>query len=222
MTICNLNKLMKSKIDMAEDDWRFRKMGLNITGCNETRVARENLTCGQAILCATSQIGLYLVDGCNEITRGNIIKALYNTLLNEEEFYTKYGHDLKSLISSPLCYFQEQMKNCSDKDFIPIITKDGICFTFNSGYNNSKLFSSAFEGLELGLNVILNVQTNESTLSDFSSGLKVIVHAQNMFVSRDNGFNIIPGTHASVALRAIKVSCFDYFIIILLTPNLPN
>lgn len=68
------------------------------------------------------------------------------------------------------------------------------------------MFYSKFEGPDLGLNIILNVQTNESTLSDFSTGLKVIVHNQKTFVNPNSGFNIFPGTHATVALKLREVS----------------
>ena len=47
VTICNLNRFMRSKIDTADKDENFVKMGLNISGCNETRKVRGNLTCGQ-------------------------------------------------------------------------------------------------------------------------------------------------------------------------------
>ena len=44
VTIFNLNKFMRSKINMADEDESFVKMGLNISGCNETRKVRGNLT----------------------------------------------------------------------------------------------------------------------------------------------------------------------------------
>ena len=94
---------------------------------------------------------------------------------------------------------------CSDKDFVPILTQYGLCHTFNSGPNKSVLHS-LLEGLDFGLNIVLDVQLNQSTLSDFSTGLKVIVHDQNTFVNRHSGFNILPGTQASVAVKLRKVS----------------
>ena len=69
VTILNLNKFMKSKIDMSDDDENFEKMGLNISGCSETRAVRGNLTCGQASLCAYHDFGYVLVDNCSTTTR---------------------------------------------------------------------------------------------------------------------------------------------------------
>ncbi|KAJ7378365.1 hypothetical protein OS493_023620 [Desmophyllum pertusum] len=197
---------MKSKIDVADEDENFEKMGLNISGCSGIREVRGNLTCGQAMLCAYGPYGTYLVKGCNKTTQQNIIDVLNRPperLFNKEEFLTKYGHDMASLsISFIYCLYMDHII-CSDKDFVPAVTEDGICFTFNSGHNGSVL-RSLLEGPALGLSILLNIQTNESTLSRFSSGLKVIVHDQKTFVNRLNGFNIVPGTHATVAVKLRK------------------
>jgi len=207
VTICNLNKFMKSKIDVADEDENFVKMGLNISGCSETREVRGNLTCGQALLCAYGWFGTALVQGCNETTQENIIKALNSSmgrLYNAEEFHTKYGHEMASMFVL-YCRFMKDI-DCSDKDFVPELTEDGICFTFNSG-RNGNVRSTNFEGPDLGLSILLDVQTNESTTGQFSNGLKVVVHDQNTFVNLHSGFNILPGTHASVAVKLRKVKC---------------
>ena len=205
VTICNLNLLMKSKLDVADEDERFEKMGLNISGCSETRQVRGNLTCGQALLCGYTWFGPAVVKGCNESTQLKIVDALNSSshrIFNKEEFLAQYGHDMAGMFVL-YCRF---MKNtlCSDRDFIPKVTEDGICFTFNSGRNGNVL-RAIFEGPDLGLNILLDVQTNESTISQFSTGLKVIVHDQHTYVNRHSGFNIIPGTHASVAVKLRKV-----------------
>lgn len=205
VTFCNLNKFMKSKIDVPDEDENFVKMGLNISGCSETREVRGNLTCGQALLCAYIWYGTALVRGCNETTQQNIIKALNRStgrLFNEEEFLTKYGHEMAKMFVL-YCRFMKD-KDCSDKDFVTDLTQDGICFTFHSGRNGSAR-STMFEGPDFGLSILLDVQTNESTTGQFSNGLKVIVHDQNTFVNLHSGFNILPGTHASVAVKLRKV-----------------
>ncbi|KAL9956686.1 hypothetical protein ACROYT_G038204 [Oculina patagonica] len=203
VTICNLNKFMKSKIDMADVDENFEKLGLNISGCSETRAVRGNLTCGQALLCAFHPFGYGLVDNCNASMRKKIVNVLNHTserLFNEEQFLAKFGHDLAGMFFL-YCRFSEEEEVCSEKEFVPTLTRKGICYTFNSGDNNSSLFYSEMEGPELGLSILLNVQTNESTLSEYSTGLQVIVHDQKTFVNRNIGFNILPGTHASVAVK---------------------
>ena len=210
VTICNLNRFMRSKIDTADEDENYVKMGLNISGCSEILKVRGNLTCGQAFLCAYSPYGTALVKGCNGTMRQKIINVINRSshrLFNEEEFLTKYGHDIASMSSSFLFCFFMQTKRCSDRDFVPKLTEYGICFTFNSGQNGFSR-SAKYEGPDFGLSIFLDVQTEESTLSQFSSGLKVIVHDQDTFVNQYNGFNIVPGTHASVGVKLRKVSCF--------------
>ncbi|KAL9956700.1 hypothetical protein ACROYT_G038221 [Oculina patagonica] len=195
---------MKSKIDIADDDEQFGKMGLNITGCSEIRAVRGNLTCGQALLCAYALYGTALIKGCNETTRQNIVDALNRSserLFNEEEFLTRYGHDMAGMFVL-YCRFMHIIE-CSDNNFVPTLTTEGLCFTFNSGDNDPVLYSF-IEGTDLGLNILLDVQTNESTLSDFSNGFKVILHDQKTFVNQHDGFNILPGTHASVAVKLRK------------------
>ena len=213
VTICDLNKFMKTKIDMKDEEENFVKMGLNISGCSETREVRGNLTCGQALLCAYHDYGPALVDGCDETTRQKILNVLNGTskrLFDEEKFLANYGHDIAGLFLHYCRFSVDQI--CSEKEFVPTLTRRGICYTFNSGYNNSTMFNSEFEGPELGLSVILNVLSNESTVGVFSTGLNVVVHDQKTFINRHNGFNILPGTHSLVAVKLIKVRCRHQYI----------
>jgi len=208
VTICNLNKFMKSKIDVPDEDENFVKMGLNITGCSEIREVRGNLTCGQALLCVCGDYGYALVDGCDKTTRQNILNILNDSskrLFDEEKFLANYGHDIAGMFLL-YCRFSID-QTCSEKDFVPSLTRRGICYTFNLGYDNSTMFHAEFESPELGLSVVLNVQSNESTLGMYSTGLNVIVHDQKTFINRYNGFNILPGAHSLVAVKLIKVRC---------------
>lgn len=207
VTICNLNFFMKSKIDTAEEDENFVKLGLNITGCSdrEFRRVRGNLTCGQALLCAFDWFGYAIVRGCNRTVRQNIVEALNRSserIFSQEEFLTRYGHNITDMFLL-YCRFMKTTE-CSVEDFIPKLTESGICYTFNSG-EKSPVLRTLFEGPDLGLNILLDVQTNESTMADFSHGFKVIVHDQDTFVNRHIGFNIPPGFHATVAVKLRKV-----------------
>ena len=207
VTICNLNKFAKSKIDMPDEDENFVKMGLNISGCSETRGVRGNLTCGQALLCVYDNYSATVVPGCDGTTRQNITKVLTGTskrLFDEQKFLTNYAHDLAGLFVL-YCTFSFG-QDCSEKDFAPILTQRGLCYTFNSGYSNSTVFHAEFEGPERGLSVLLDVEENESTVGQFSTGLNVVVHDQKTFINRNLGVNILPGVHSSVAVKLIKVS----------------
>ena len=216
VTICNLNQFMKTKIDTTDEDENFEKLGLNISGCSETRTVRGNLTCGQALLCAFSDYGPLLVDNCNYSTRQRIMSVLNHTkrIYDEKEFLAKYGHDLfgNNSMGGDLkhCAFTDlEQITCSEHHFIPVVTNGGICYTFNSGYNGStksKLFRSFYEGSNFGLAIALNVQTNESTFSASSSGLAVNVHDQDTYANYHTAFKVQPGVHASVAIKMTQVS----------------
>ena len=216
VTICNLNQFMKTKIDTTDEDENFEKLGLNISGCSETRTVRGNLTCGQALLCAFSDYGSLLVDNCNYSTRQRIMSVLNHTkrIYDEKEFLAKYGHDLfgNNSMSGDFkhCAFTDlEQITCSEHHFIPVVTNGGICYTFNSGYNGStksKLFRSFYEGSNFGLAIALNIQTNESTFSASSSGLAVNVHDQDTYVNYHTAFKVQPGVHASVAIKMTQVS----------------
>ena len=76
VTICNLNRFMRSKIDKADEDENFVKMILNISGCNaETRKVRGNLTYCEALLRIYTPRGTALVKGCNRTMQQNIKKC---------------------------------------------------------------------------------------------------------------------------------------------------
>ena len=81
---------MKTKIDTTDEDENFEKLGLNISGCSETRTVRGNLTCGQALLCAFADYGSLLVDNCNDSTRQRIMSVLNRKkrIYDEKEFLT--------------------------------------------------------------------------------------------------------------------------------------
>ena len=213
VSICNLNKFMRSKIDTEDQNENFVKLGLNISGCSETRGVRGNLTCGQALLCVYDNYSATVVPGCDGTTRKNITKVLTDTskrLFDEEEFLTNYAHDLSGLF---VLYYEFSFgEDCTAKDFFPTLTQRGLCYTFNSGYSNSTVFHSEFEGPERGLSVLLNVEEDESTIGQFSTGLNVVVHDQKTFINRNLGVNILPGVHSSVAVKLIQVSCYYHSI----------
>ena len=210
VTICNLNNVMRSKRDTADGDRRFTELGLNVSGCQETREVRGNMTCGQAFMCAF--YGLTMIPGCDNTTKQKLTKALMNSSMNKEEIYSKYGHDLFDLTSSlRRCEFRGTEKKCTRKDFVSSITTDGLCFTYNSGLNNvPEAYRTKFAGPRLGLNILLDVQTNETTYYPESAiGLNVIIHAQRTVANRLQGFNVMPGTHATIGVKLIKVKHKD-------------
>lgn len=53
--------------------------------------------------------------------------------------------------------------------------------------------------------MIVDVQANENTISEFSRGLRVIVHDQGTFINLESGFNVFPGSHTLARITPSKV-----------------
>ena len=205
VTICNLNRFVKSKIEMLESE-DFDKLGLNLSVCEVVKSVSEGLTCGQALLCVFERFGSVIVDNCNATVKQQIIDALNATnepVFDAEEFIKAYGHDFNGMFFN-YCRFGKR-ESCSATDFLPFLSAKSRCFTFNSGEKGSRIRVSKIAGSLEGLSVMLDVQAQENTISEFSRGLRVIVHEQGTFVDIENGFNVIPGSHTLVRISATKV-----------------
>ena len=162
VTICNLNRFVKSKIEMLESDEDFDKLGLNLSVCEVVKSVEENLTCGQALLCVFERFGSVIVDNCNDTVKQRIIDALNATnepVFDAEEFMEAYGHDFNDMFFN-YCRFGKR-ESCSATDFLPFLTDNGRCFTFNSGKKGSRIRVSKRAGSVGGLSVMLDVQAQE-------------------------------------------------------------
>ena len=218
VTICNLNRFVKTKINLPENDENFEKLGLNLSVCNVINAFKTELTCGQALLCAFELFGTAIVENCSETTKQHLVNALNATqepIVNLEEFWKAYGYDFSAMFSN-FCRFAK-IRNCTAEDFTPTLTEVGLCFTFNSGRNGSTVRHSRWTGAQGGLSVLLDVQANESTIGELSRGLRVILHEQESFVNFEHGVNVFPGSHALIAVSVSHVStcaASDIFIFI--------
>ena len=207
VTICNLNRFVKRKINMLESERDFYKLGLNLSACEAIKKVNKEMTCGQGLLCAFELFGSFVVENCNDTIKGRIISVLNNTKkpsFNPEEFLSAYGHDFRDMLPH-YCRFA-QVETCSSADFYPLLVQKGRCFTFNSGRNGTKVRRTRWTGSSGGLGVFLDTQVHENTIGEFSHWLRVIVHEQGIFENLESGFNVFPGTHTLVRVTATKVS----------------
>ena len=210
VTICNLNRFVKSKINMFENDDDFDTLGLNLSACKVVKSINKGMSCGQGLLCAFEPFGSDITDNCNETTRHRIINDLNSTkepIFNPEEFYEAYGHNFRDMFFH-YCRFRS-VDDCTPVDFHPSLSENGRCFTFNSGENGTQVRSTSRAGTIGGLSVMMDVQANENTVSEFSRGLRVIVHDQGTFINIDKGFNVFPGSHTVVRISATKASYYQ-------------
>ena len=212
VTICPLNMFTKSKIFMTDNNPLFASSGLNISSCAVTSKVRGNLPCGWSLLCSydlpryldsisglpncTSQYKQVLVDAMN--------KSFHRP--DQEDFFRHYSQNISTLVG-PMCYFGWEELDCFAKDFVPLVTPRGMCYTFNSG-NDGKVKTVNSAGVSTGLTVILDAQTHEYTYGRYSEGFKVLVHGQGEYMDDWEGINVGPGQHVLIALLQKRVCIF--------------
>lgn len=207
VTICNLNRFVKRKINMPESEGDFSKLGLNLSACEAIKKVNKDMTCGQGLLCAFELFGSFVAENCNDTIKSRIISVLNNTKepsFNPEEFLSAYGHDFRDMLLH-YCRFAV-VETCSSADFYPLLVQKGRCFTFNSGRNGTRIRRTRRTGSSGGLGVFLDTQVHENTIGEFSHGLRVIVHEQGTLVNFERGFDVFPGSHTLVRVTTTKVS----------------
>lgn len=204
VTICNLNHLDNFKLNLGYEDKRFKAYGLDIPACDVVRNISGNLTCGNALVCATFTYGTSVIHNCTKEIQNALKKALKTTRsFDKEQFMYQFGNDFDSTLIGP-CVFSFSEK-CSAKDFVPIISKYGLCHTFNNHFNGSRK-KLHLAGVSAGLTLILDAKGSTSAIGGRADGFRVIIHDQGPIVHTYHGLHIHPGSNENALIRAIKVS----------------
>ena len=216
VTICSLNLFARSKIIMTDDNPLFESSGLNISTCAVTSEVRGHRPCGLSLLCCCAPISeedaLLSVPNCTRQYRQDLLAAMQTSghQPSIEEIYRYYSQDISEFARS-ICTFGWQETECSAKEFVPMVTPWGMCYTFNSGIDG-KVKSVDTAGVSSGLTVILDTQTHEYTQGKFSEGFKVLVYGQGEYFDEWEGVNVGPGQHAFIALSQKRVCLFSYLL----------
>ncbi|KAL9970020.1 hypothetical protein ACROYT_G022329 [Oculina patagonica] len=204
VTICPLNLFAKSKIFMTDDNPWFASSGLNISSCALTSGVRDNRPCGLSLLCCYTPSDLVSVTStlpyCKKQYKQDLLDVMkqYFHRLDIEGFYRYYSQNISAFLG-PICAFGWQELDCFARDFVPLVTPWGMCYTFNSEIDG-KLKTVDTAGVSSGFSVILDAQTHEYTQGKFSEGFKVLIHGQGEYVDQWEGINVGPGQHAVIAL----------------------
>lgn len=204
VTICPLNLFARSKILMTDDNPLFTSSGLNISACAVTSEVRGHRPCGLSLLCCCAPIpeeeALVLIPNCTIQYRQDLIAVMQTSghQPSIEELYRNFSQNI-SEFAGTTCTFGWQETECSAKDFVPMVTPWGMCYTFNSGIDGT-VKSVDTAGVSSGLTVILDTQTYEYTQGKFSEGFKVLIHGQGEYFDEWEGINVGPGQHAFIAL----------------------
>lgn len=217
ITICSNNLFSKSKISLADDDPSFASSGLNISSCAVTSQTRANRPCGLSLLCCCAPFDneneSLALPNCTFEYKQELLKDIQksNHRIDVEGFYQKYSLNISNLVG-PVCLFSWRQTKCSIKDFYPIVTEWGMCYTFNSG-RESEIKRVDTAGVSSGLTLLLDANTAEYTRGKFSEGFKVLIHGQGEYFDEFEGISVGPGQHASIALSQKRVCLFIHFLL---------
>ena len=208
VTICSLSEFSRSKIFMTDKDPLFASKGFNITSCAVTSGVRGYRPCGLSLLCCcTSDRDIEDLPNCTTQYRQDLSAVVQKSghRVDFEELYLTYSQDITALHAG-VYKFGRKCEKCSAKDFVPILTSFGMCYTFNSGADG-KVKTVDAAGISSGLTVMLDAQTHDYFLGRFSAGFKVLVHGQGEYIDGREGTNVGTGQHAIIALSQKRV-CF--------------
>ncbi|XP_051970909.1 acid-sensing ion channel 1C isoform X1 [Xyrauchen texanus] len=128
-----------------------------------------------------------------------------NHRLNTTEVIDRLGHQLEDMLLE--CRFRGE--NCTYKNFTPIYTRYGKCYTFNSGQDGNPLLTTLKGGTGNGLEIMLDIQQDEylpvwgdTDETSYEAGIKVQIHSQDEPPFIDQlGFGVAPGFQTFVSCQ---------------------
>ncbi|XP_073469254.1 acid-sensing ion channel 1 isoform X1 [Aquarana catesbeiana] len=120
------------------------------------------------------------------------------------------SHQLSEMMLG--CRFQG--RECDVEDFIPVFTRYGKCYTFNSGQNGRTILVTSKGGTGNGLELMLDIQQDEylpvwgeTDETSFEAGIKVQIHSQDEPPFIDQlGFGVAPGFQTFVSCQEQRLT----------------
>uniref|UniRef100_A0AAV2JTA1 Uncharacterized protein n=1 Tax=Knipowitschia caucasica TaxID=637954 RepID=A0AAV2JTA1_KNICA len=130
--------------------------------------------------------------------------------VNTTEMMGRLGHQLEDMLLE--CKFRGE--TCTHKNFTPIYTRYGKCYTFNSGQDGNPLLTTLKGGTGNGLEIMLDIQQDEylpvwgeTDETSYEAGIKVQIHSQDEPPFIDQlGFGVAPGFQTFVSCQQQLVS----------------
>lgn len=214
VTLCPMTVLSKTRISMKDEEPSFNKLGLNIAACNTTATVRAGRPCGEALLCCcsdytNSQISVVLPN-CTEDYRNDLLAIINKKKesFNKAQFHEAYGPDIRRMIVPGTCQYGLSDEGCSHKDFDPILTELGRCYSFNSGGHGKQILKAFYGDTFSGLSLVLDLNLHDHMVGYFSEGIWIIVHHQGVYIDPSNRILVSPGTHTEIGVKRKVVSIY--------------
>ena len=198
---------------MRDEEPSFNKLGLNIAACNITAAVRAGRPCGEALLCcctdysADSEISVVLPN-CTEDYRKDLLEVIQSKKdsFNDRQFHEAYGSDIRRMIVPKTCQYGLSDEGCSHKDFDPVVTDLGVCYSFNAARHGEQVLK-AFQGDTLsGLSLVLDLNLHDHMVGSSSEGIWIIVHHQGVYINPWNRILVAPGTRTEISVKRKVVS----------------
>uniref|UniRef100_A0A3B4AR76 Acid sensing ion channel subunit 1 n=1 Tax=Periophthalmus magnuspinnatus TaxID=409849 RepID=A0A3B4AR76_9GOBI len=195
ITLCNYNSFRKSQIRRNDlEDLYHSGYWMDLLYPNHTVMERS-----LAILKDSHKKGLLNLLDFNKYSPPPGYRV------NTTEIMSRLGHQLEDMLLE--CKFRGE--TCSHKNFTPIYTRYGKCYTFNSGQDGNPLLTTLKGGTGNGLEIMLDIQQDEylpvwgeTDETSYEAGIKVQIHSQDEPPFIDQlGFGVAPGFQTFVSCQ---------------------
>lgn len=133
----------------------------------------------------------------------NISKGLPN--ITYQRFFEEGKHELESFIIG--CSYLGRNCSIDSSTFVPILTRIGVCYTFNGGHGEQQILTTSGTGAKLGLRLLVNVSQHEYAASpNLDAGVKIAIHRQSEPPEPDDqGIAVPTGTNAFININQQNV-----------------
>lgn len=174
-----------------------------VTICNLNMLRRDYLE-GLDLLDVVQRILIDANEGLDTCVRSlNNISDLPN--ITYQRLFEEGKHTLESLIIA--CNFLGRNCSVDYNTFLPTLTRLGICYVFNSGFNGRRVMTTTGTGARLGLRLLLNISQNQYAASpNLDAGVKIAIHRQSEPPEPDDqGVGIATGANAFINIRQLNI-----------------
>lgn len=156
-----------------------------------------------------------------------LYEIVQQVLIEAEDSFDTCNHDLSNIWNLPNITYDELFDNgkhrledfivsaaylgknisVDSSNFVPTLTRLGICYTFNSGFNGRPVRRTSGTGARLGLRLLIDVnQSQYAATPNFDAGVKIAIHRQSEPPEPDDkGVGVPTGTNAFIHVKQLNV-----------------
>lgn len=177
-----------------------------VTICNLNMLRRDYV---QSLGLGEVVVDLLLADPDEPDPIPNCMNQLRNLSdlpdITYEEMFKQGGQDIQKFIIG--CEYFGERCNVSLTNFVPTLTRQGYCYTFNGGSQDQPIRTTMGTGSTLGLRLVFDIDHDQYLTSpNLDVGVKIAVHQQTVPPEPDDqGIAVPTSTNAFISLRQLNV-----------------